>query len=244
MMAGDTLLVKTLVQLADNLVEDFDVVDLLSLLADRCVEILDLGAAGVMLASPEGDLRVVASSSEAMRVVQLFEVQADQGPCLDCYRARSAISNVELASSGVRWPRFVPVALDAGFEVVHALPMRLRDTVIGAQNLFGRQRLDDGELAAAQALADIATIAILQQRVVDEARLVNDQLNLALTTRVVIEQAKGVLAERAGLSVDAAFDTMRRYARYNNLRLADVARRVVDRSLPPGAMTTPPRRPS
>jgi hypothetical protein len=231
---NDALLVHTLVELADNLVEDFDVVDLLSLLADRCVEVLGVSAAGVMLVAPEGHLRVVASSSDAMRVLELFELQSQEGPCLDCYGSGEAVLNQDLSTTG-RWPRFAPVAVEAGFRSAHALPMRLRGAVIGALNLFGRDEgvLSEEDIVAGQALAAVATIAILQQQVVSEARIVNDQLNTALTSRVVIEQAKGVLAERSGLSMQAAFAAMRRYARDNNLRLAEVAGHVIDRTLGP-----------
>lgn len=237
-MPNEALLVRTLVELADSLVDDFDVVELLSLLASRCVEVLDVSAAGVMLVAPEGDLRVIASSSEAMRVVEVFELQSDEGPCLDCYRDGEGVVNVDLSTLDGRWPRFGPVAREAGFRSVHALPMRLRGSIIGALNLFGSEdgRLTEDNVVAAQALADVATIAILQQRVVSEARVINDQLNHALTSRVVIEQAKGVLAERAGLSMESAFEAMRRHARDRNLRLADVARSIVDKTLAPGAL--------
>jgi GAF domain-containing protein len=237
-MPNDALLVHTLVELADTLVDDFDVVELLSLLADRCVQVLHVSAAGVMLVAPEGDLRVVASSTEAVRMVELFELQSDEGPCLDCLASGDAVLNEDL-TAGERWPRFSQVAVEAGFRSAHALPMRLRGVVIGALNLFGRDEgaLSDENRVAGQALASVATIAILQQRVVAEARILNDQLNTALTSRVVIEQAKGVLAERTGLSMQAAFEAMRRYARDNNLRLADVAGHVIDKTLGPDIMS-------
>lgn len=233
-MPNETLLVSTLVELADNLVDDFDVVELLSLLAHRCVDVLDVSAAGVMLVAPEGDLRVVASSSEAMRFVEVFEIQNEEGPCLDCFRTAGAITVADLTVLNGRWPRFAPVAMDAGFRSVQALPMRLRGSTIGALNLFGSEvgAMAGDDTVAGQALADVATIAILQQRVVSESRVLNDQLNHALTSRVVIEQAKGVLAERAKLSMEAAFEAMRGYARNHNLRLANVARSIIDRTLP------------
>ncbi len=243
-MPREALLVRTLVEIADSLVDDFDVVALLSLLADRCVEVLDVSAAGMMLAAPEGDLRVVASSNETMRVVELFELQSDEGPCLDCYRSGAAVLlDDDLAVAGGRWPRFAPVAVDAGFRSAHALPMRLRGSIVGALNLFGSQAgtLSAADVTAGQALAAVATIAILQQRVASESRVLIDQLNTALTSRVVIEQAKGVLAERAGLSMEAAFDAMRKYARDGNRRLADVARSLIDRTLAPDVL--PPSRP-
>lgn len=247
-MPREALLVRTLVELADNLVDDFDIVELLSMLAHRCVEVLGVSAAGVMLAAPEGDLRVVASSSEAMRVVELFELQSDEGPCLDCYRSgKPVLLDDDLAAAGGRWPRFAPVAVESGFRSAHALPMRLRGSVIGALNLFAPHRgaLSAADVAAGQALADVATIAVIQQRVASETRVLIDQLDSAVTSRIVIEQAKGVLAERAGLSMESAFDAMRSYARDRNSHLAAVARGVIDRTLAPGTLGPPlPKRPS
>jgi GAF domain-containing protein len=234
------------VELADTLVADFDVVELLSLLADRCVEVLDVDAAGLMLVGPDGDLRVMASSSEAMRVLELYELQAQEGPCLDCYRSGRPVVNQDLATVNGRWPRFAPEALAAGFRSVHALPMRLRGSVIGALNLF---HAAPGEMAAAdvdaaQALADVATIAILQHRATLEAQVVNQQLQHALNSRVVLEQAKGMVAERAGLDMEQAFTALRTYARNHNLRLIDVAEAVIGGALAPSALgrTAPPMR--
>src|SRR5688572_20194752 len=171
-MTRESVLARTLVELADTLVDDFDVVELLTLLADRCVEVLDVQAAGIMLAAPDGQLRVMASSSEAMRVLELFEIQSHEGPCLDCHRTGQPVANDDLGAAGGRWPRFAGEALAAGFRSVHAVPMRLRGTVIGALNLF---RTESGEMApadidAAQAMADVATIAILQHRASNEAQ--------------------------------------------------------------------------
>jgi GAF domain-containing protein len=240
-MEGSTkeaLLAQTFVDLVDTLVDDFDVVDLLTLVADRCVDVLDIAAAGLMLVAPEGDLRVVAFSSEAVRVVELFELQAEEGPCLDAFRSGSAIVNQDLAKVNGRWPNFTPVATAAGFRSVHAIPMRLRGATIGALNLFRAEvgDLGDFDLIAAQAMADVATIAILNHRAAAEAQLVNEQLSLALNSRIVIEQAKGVLAERAGLDMEHAFGRMRKYARDHNLRLVDVAHGIVDGSLKPESL--------
>jgi GAF domain-containing protein len=227
-MQNEPLLIRTLVELADTLVDDFDIVELLTLLSDRCVDVLDVSAAGIMLVNAEGDLRVVASSSEAMRIVELFEVQSDEGPCVDCYRHGTRVVNADLDRAQARWPHFAVVAIDAGFRSADALPMRLRGTIIGALNLFrdhtGELGVDD--VRAAQALADVATIAILQHRAGLEAGALNAQLNQALQSRIVIEQAKGVIAERARVDTDEAFTRLRHYARSNNLRLADVARDV------------------
>jgi GAF domain-containing protein len=234
-MPREALLARTFVELADSLVEDFDVVEFLTLLADGCVDVIDVAAAGLMLASADGELRVMASSSEAMRVLELFEVQADEGPCVDCYRSGQPIVNLRLDDNvDRRWPCFGPMAVQAGFRSVHALPMRLRNQTIGALNMF---RVDEGQMrqadvAAAQALADVATIAILQHRAVRDAQLLNEQLTQALNTRIVIEQAKGVIAERADLDMEHAFARLRRHARNHNLRLTDVAHAVSSRVLP------------
>jgi transcriptional regulator with GAF, ATPase, and Fis domain len=244
-MPREALLARTLVELADNLVDNFDVVELLTLLADRCVEVLDVDAAGLMLAAPEGDLRVVASSSEGMRLVELFELQAEEGPCPDCYRTGEPTLNHNLATTDVPWPRFGPVALGAGFKSVHALPMRLRGVTIGALNLFRADEgaLDEADVVAAQALADVATIAILQHRAAIQAHIVVDQLNHALNSRILIEQAKGVLAERAALSMQDAFTWLRDHARSHNLLLLDVAQSVIDGTLAPDAPRQPPSPP-
>jgi GAF domain-containing protein len=246
-MPRETMLARTLVALADALVADFDVVELLTLLTDGCIDVLDVGAAGLMLVAPEGDLRVMASSSEAMRVLELLELQSQEGPCLDCYRTGQPIVNQDLATVNGRWPRFAAEALAAGFHSVHALPMRLRGTVIGALNLL---HIDPGEMrhadiAAAQAMADVATIAILQHRATLEAQVINAQLNHALTSRIVIEQAKGIIAEREGLTMEQAFSTLRTHARNHNLRLVDVARDVIDGTLAAATLDRPsPAQPS
>ncbi len=233
-MPRDALLTRTLVELADSLVEDFDVVDLLTLLADRCVEVVDVAAAGLMLASADGELRVLASSSEAMRVLELFEAQADEGPCIDAYRSGLPVVNVTIDDANSRWPRFAPKAADAGFRSIHALPMRLRGDSIGALNLFQAEegQLDDADLAAAQALGDVATITIVAHRAALDTQVRNEQLTQALNTRIVIEQAKGVVAERAGVDMERAFARLRTHARNHNLRLTDVARAVSSRTLP------------
>ena len=236
-----TLVAQTMVQLADTLVSDFDLVDLLTGLADRCVETLGVSAAGVMLAGPGGELRAIASSSEAMRMLELFELQAHEGPCLDCFATGSAVAYQELGPAVERWPRFAPKAIAAGFAAVQALPMHHGDTVVGALNLFHRTPgvMRPIDIATAQAFADVATIAILQHRLATEKQLVNDQLNSALTTRIVIEQAKGMVAERRGIDMERAFATLREHARNNNLRLAAVCSDIADGRLAAAALGTP-----
>jgi GAF domain-containing protein len=241
-MTREAMLTRTLVDLADTLVDDFDVVDLLTRLAAQCVEVLDVDSAGIMLAGPSGQLRVMASSSEAMRVLELFEIQAKEGPCLDCYRTAKPVVNQNLAAVNGRWPRFAAEALDAGFHSVHALPMRLRGTVVGALNLFRAHRGEIGsaDIDIAQLFADVATIAILQHRAAQEAQVINEQLTHALNSRIVIEQAKGMVAERLSLDMERSFIALRNHARNHNLRLADVANAVIDGSVAPSALDALP----
>ena len=234
-MVEVTLLARTFVELADSLVDDFDVVDFLTLLADRCVAVLDVSAAGLMLVSPGGDLRVMASSTEQVRLLELFELQAQQGPCLDCFRSGEAVGEADLENARARWPQFAPQAIDAGFRAVYAHPLRLRGNIAGSLNLFATTpaALDADGLATAQALADVATIAILSHRAVQEAQRLNEQLRQALNTRVVVEQAKGMVAERLNLNMEEAFAAMRTHARRRNERLADVAQAVIEQRLLP-----------
>jgi len=234
-MGREALLARTFVELADTLVDDFDVVELLTLLAHRCVDVFDVDAAGLMLAAPDGGLRVVASSSEAMRMVELFELQSQEGPCPDCYRSGDSSLREALTADDAHWPRFAPVALEAGFRSVYALPMRLRGVTIGALNLFrsAAGAVEEADVVAAQALADVATIAVLQHRAAVAAHLLVDQLNHALNSRIMIEQAKGVVAERAGVDMEAAFARLRAHARNHNVLLADVARSVIEGSVVP-----------
>jgi GAF domain-containing protein len=241
-MPREALLARTLVELADTLVADFDVVETLTLLVDRCVDVLDVQAAGLMLCAPEGDLRVMATSSDAVHALLTFEVASHEGPCIDSYRMGEPVVNQDLATVNGRWPRFAPVALGAGFHSVHALPMRLRGTIIGALTLLhhGPGVMRQADVDAAQALADVATIAVLQHRAVHEVQVLNEQLNRALNSRIVIEQAKGMLAERLGLNMQQAFATLRSHARNHNLRLADVAEEVITGTLPAAALDRPP----
>ena len=242
MASRETLLARTFVDVSDTLVLDFDVVDFLSVLAGRCVELLSVSEAGLMLADSEGVLRVAASSSDTMNILELFELQHDDGPCVDCYRTKAPVREDDLHEAVSRWPRFAPEAIGAGFTSVYALPMRLRDQVIGSLNLLRAKPgvLDGDELLVAQALADVATIGILQHRAASESRLISEQLQYALNSRIVIEQAKGVLSARAGLDMDQAFTAMREYARSHSKLLVDVAQAIVQGSLATTTVIGPP----
>jgi GAF domain-containing protein len=237
-MLDQTLLVRSLVELADNLTDDFDIVDVLSLLSDRCVHALGVTAAGVLLAAPSGALRVVASSSDAMRTLELFQLQSDQGPCLDAYRTGQQVVNLDLAAVGSRWPRFAQRAAAEGFRSAHSFPMRLRRRTLGALNLLRSDPgpLDATAIAAAQALADIATIAILQHQIVIDAQTLNSQLSAALNSRIVIEQAKGKISQATGSDMDLAFRRMRNHARNHNQHLAELASGIAGGTIPPGSL--------
>jgi GAF domain-containing protein len=238
----EQLLADTFVVLADTLVDDYDVVDLLDGLVTTCVSLLGVTASGLLLDDQKGHLAVVASSSEETRLLEIFQLQNNEGPCLDCVRTGSAVSCADLLEDQARWPRFVPAAMAAGFRSVAALPLRLREHVIGGLNLFGSGvgpvSPDDRRLA--QALADVATIGILQRRSAHRSTMVAEQLQHALNSRIVIEQAKGVLAERNSVSMDTAFATLRRYARNHNLKLTDVALNVVRGELDPATIAVDP----
>jgi GAF domain-containing protein len=228
-------LAEVFVLLADTLVADFDVVEVLDLLVRACVDTLGATAAGLLLGDQRGHLTVMASSAESSRLLEVFQVQNDEGPCLDCYRTRQPVAVPDLTAARERWPQFVPVALEAGFRSVQALPLRLRDQTIGALNLFhgGAVPLGAEELRMAQALADTATIGILQQRALQSSNLLAEQLQQALNSRVAIEQAKGVLAAHGNLDMDHAFQALRRYARNHNLRLSELSRDVATRAVDP-----------
>jgi transcriptional regulator with GAF, ATPase, and Fis domain len=225
-------LVEAFVEAADTLVDDFDVIEFLHSLATRCVQLLDVDAAGIMLADAHGQLHATAASNENARLLELFELQADAGPCMDAFRTGAQVVNADLETNQRRWPRFAEAARATGYASVHALPLRLRSTVIGALNLFCARpgALSDADVRTGQALADVATIGILAQRSAQQAELLTTQLQQALDSRVTIEQAKGVLAERRQITVDAAFALLRAYARNNNLHLSDLARQVANGS--------------
>jgi transcriptional regulator with GAF, ATPase, and Fis domain len=224
------LLSRTFVELTDTMVAGFDMIDFLHVLTGRSVELLEVSAAGLLLAGPRGELRVVAASSEAARLLELFQLQSDQGPCLDCFRSGKPVTVTDLSTQAGRWPRFAAAARDAGFTAVQALPMRLREQVIGALNLFRAAPgpFDPASISIGQALADVATISLLHERGMRHRETLNEQLQAALDSRVIIEQAKGKLAGRLGIDTDQAFSLLRDFARSRNLRLSDLARAFVD----------------
>jgi hypothetical protein len=226
-------LARTFVELADTLVADYDVVDFLSTLAERCVELLDSVEVGLVLLDRQGGLQVMASSTERMRVAELFEVQNEEGPCFDCQRGGQQVVNEPLDSAEDRWPRFGPMARAAGFRMVHALPLRLRRDVIGAMNIFDTElkEMSPQQVNISQALADAATIGILQERSVRQQVDVAGQLQGALNSRILIEQAKGVVAEQQKVTMEDAFAMLRGFSRHRRMPLSDVAHGVIDRSI-------------
>ncbi|MEU4570172.1 GAF and ANTAR domain-containing protein [Micromonospora sp. NPDC023956] len=228
---AESQLTDVFVEMADTLVDDFDVLDFLHVLTGRCVELLGVSAAGLLLTDQQGALQVVAASSERTRLLELFQLQTDQGPCVDCFRTGRPVSVADLPGTD-RWPTFTAAAAEVGFAAVHAMPMRLRSEVIGALNLFDVQpgTLDENKLRIGQALADVATIGLLQQRAIYRGELLTEQLQTALNSRVLIEQAKGVLAERLQIDVGEAFALLRDSARSRNRRMPEMAQAIIDGS--------------
>jgi transcriptional regulator with GAF, ATPase, and Fis domain len=225
-------LAEAFVELADTLVDDFDVMDFLHQVTVRCAQVLGVSAAGVLLTDQRGALRVVAASTEQTRLLELLQLQTDQGPCPECFHTGQPIAVADLATATSRWPRFAAEARQMGFASVHALPMRLRTDVIGALNLFDTQpgALDPDTIRLGQALADVATIGLLQARAIRHRETLAEQLQTALNSRILIEQAKGVIAERRHLDMDQSFTLLRGTARTSNRRLSELARAVVDGS--------------
>jgi len=223
----------TFVQLVDTLVDDFDVIDLLTLLSSRSVELLGAEQAGILLADSTGHLRVMAASSEQIALLELFQVQNDEGPCLDCFRTGQLITEPDLTKSR-SWPRFSAESVRAGYPSVCAVPLRLRAHILGCLNLFLDRpiALSSDDLELAQALADVASIAIMQDQAARDAAVREGQLEHALQSRVIIEQAKGMIAEYAQIDMDEAFTRLRSFARHHNRHLTEVAQSLVAGRLP------------
>lgn len=233
MTSREQLIAATFVDLADTLVADFDVIDFLHTLASRSVELLDASAAGIMLADQRGGLHVMASSTEEAHLLELYELQNNEGPCLDCFRSGQPVAREDLPAMRASWPAFTEQLQERGFRSAQALPMRLRDQTIGALNLFRTEPglLSENDMQIGQAMADVATVGLLQARAIAARELLATQLQTALNSRVQLEQAKGVLAQRIGLQMDQAFQLMRDYARSHNRRLGEVAGQIIDGSL-------------
>jgi GAF domain-containing protein len=224
----ETRVLDAVVSLVDTLLVDFDVVDLLTELTERCAQLLDIESAGILLADPLEQLRLLAATSEQAREIELFQLQAEQGPCVDCYATGQPVSVADLKAATERWPRFVPAAIDAGFASVHAVPMRAAGIVLGALGLFGTRpgELNDADLLVGQTLAHIASVAILQEHAPTPSTVM-PQMRSALTRRVLVEQAKGFLRETLDVSVEEAFALLRTYARFRGDHLTEVARRLM-----------------
>ncbi|MEW2530848.1 GAF and ANTAR domain-containing protein [Streptomyces sp. NPDC047071] len=246
--AREERLAAAFVELADTLVEDFDIISFLQLLATRCVDLLDVAAAGVILSTPEGGSLEASGSDEHSGRLEQLGVEWGEGPGLDCFRSGRVVDGTLLANGSprgspyARWPRFAPHALRTGFVSVTATPLRLRGLTIGALSLFREdpEPLPGAQLGLAQALARLATIGILQRRAVHRQSVVVGQLETALRSRVVIEQAKGALSHRHRISVDEAFTLLRQYARSQRRRLTAVAEEVVDGTADPPFPPSPP----
>ncbi|WP_326560598.1 GAF and ANTAR domain-containing protein [Micromonospora sp. NBC_01796] len=223
-------LARIFVEISDTLVDEFDLIDFLQTLTQRAAELAEAGVVGLVLANHYDQLQFIAASREEARVLELFQIQNDEGPCLDAFRSGIPVVNTDLDSAVERWPQFVPYATAAGFRAVHAFPLRLRTQVIGALNVFGAagsEPLNSDDIPIVQALADLASIAILHERAISRGEELTAQLQNALNSRVTIEQAKGAIAQRNGVSVDEAFVLIRRHARSTNQRLVEVAQSIV-----------------
>lgn len=227
-------IVAAFVTMAGSLAQGHDVNELLTQLAADCARLLDVSAVGLLLADRRGVLHVVAASSERVADLEAFQAQRAQGPCHTCYLDGHPVNVPDLAAEADRWPEFAAVAAKAGVASVHAVPMRLRDDVVGALNLFGARpgSLNEADLRLAQALADVATIALIQDRAAADKTIVSEQLQHALDSRVVLEQAKGVLSYSGDLDMASAFTALRHFARDHNLKLTELAGAIVNRAVP------------
>jgi GAF domain-containing protein len=223
-------LIEAFVVVADTLADSFDLVDTLQRVVEYSVELLQVDAAGIMIADQRGGLQVLAASSEQIRLLELFQLQAGAGPCLECFSSQASVSVPDVAGATDRWPRFAAEAVRQGFQSVHAIPLRLREDTIGTLSLFHTNDglLPDEDLRVARGLAEVVTIGILNERAIHRGEMLSEHLQTALNSRVVIEQAKGILAERGAFDMDVAFAHLRGYSRDHNLRLSEVARAVID----------------
>lgn len=232
-LTREARLLETFALLADTLVDDYDVVELLQTLVDACRDLLDTTDAGILLADSSGVLELIVSTSEAAELVEVMQVGAAAGPCVESYRSGSRVSLPNIDDAPEIWREFQRTARDNGFAAVEAIPMRLRDITIGTLNLLRSTpgSPPEEDVATARAFADVATIGILHERTLRESEILATQLQTALNSRVLIEQAKGVVSFTAGVPVHEAFTLIRAYARGRGLRLSDVAAQLVSREL-------------
>jgi GAF domain-containing protein len=232
MAEQERTMLEAFVTLADSLVGDYEVNEFLRMLMERCAEVFEVTTAGVMLESADGHLRIAAALSAEMEELEQAEVDNEDGPCHEAYRTGEPVVADDLDTSDVadRWPRVVDRMREMGLKAVYAFPLRLRDDRIGALNLYraapGAFRDEDVRLA--QAMADVATIGILQVRKLESAEQRAGQLQHALDSRVVIEQAKGIVSARRDVSVDEAFHAIRRHARSHGRNIHEVARSIIE----------------
>ena len=233
-LSREAQIARVFVELADTLVEDFDVIDLLTLVTMRCVEVLRADAAGLLLLGNDGHLRVAAASSDEVQLLELIAVQAHEGPCYECFKSGASVGVSNLSQELGRWPQFAGTAMSMHFCSAHSMPLRVRGAVIGVLGLFHRDvdGFHPDDLVVAQAFADVATLSILQHRSIMEHQTVAGQLSNALETRVVIEQAKGLVAGKTGWPMEKAFDALRRHARSKQRKLIDIAAEVIDGRTP------------
>jgi GAF domain-containing protein len=231
-MISTEQLSRMFVEVADTLVDDFDLVEFLQNLVDRAAVVSGAEAVGLMLTAPGGKLRFMAASNPTGRMLELLQLQTAEGPCVDSYTTGIPVVNADLSRAHDRWPAFAPAAINAGFQSVHAFPLRLRREILGALNLFGHRDVafDDDDVRIVQALADVATISLLQERNIARSDELSEQLQSALSSRIVIEQAKGALAQSNGISLDEAFDLLRARARSSRRKLVDVAQTFLEES--------------
>lgn len=229
----ETFISSAFVAIADTLTTDFDIVDMLHTLVEQCTLILDTSQGGLMLVDGRGELQLMTSTSQGADFVEVMQLNSAAGPCIECFTTGTAVSVPNINDTGDKWPDFTSGALQRGFLSAHATPMRLRGHVIGTMNLFSTKRgaLSERDASLAQALTDVATIGILQQRVITETNMLAEQLHRALDSRVLIEQAKGMVAHSLNVSMDDAFTALRNYSRERSVSLRSVAEGISDRTI-------------
>lgn len=239
----ESRLAAALLEAADTLTDGFDPAAHLRLVSGRCAELLAARAVGIMLVGAGGETLALGGGDRLAHV--LLEAQRDGGPCPESHRTGRPVPPASLHGPEVaaRWPEFTPCALRHGIGTTFAVPLRRGDSLLGALNVFDVNHQSPGGSSAsvgtAQAFADATALGLHNHRAHDGFRTLSGQLQHALTSRVRIEQAKGILAERRRTGVDEAFDVLRGYARRNRLPLDAVARSVVEQTLSDAELDAP-----